>query len=244
LIAEIFPLAEVEPMTRSTLAAGCLLVAMLVPTGCQSAGRHVLTAEEQAALTPDEVVTLMQEGNERFLAGRESVTDHRQQVHLAATGQHPMAIVLSCVDSRVPVEDVFDMSIGDIYVARVAGSFENTDILGSMEYATRVTGGKLVVVMGHGSCGAVKSAIDGVELGNITSMLSNIAPAIPMVSYDGDRGSGNHEFVDLVTKQNVRLTIEDIRTRSPVMADMERRGELKIVGAFYDIHTGRVDFFD
>jgi carbonic anhydrase len=154
-------------------------------------------------------------------------------------------MVLSCVDSRIPVEDVFDRGIGDVFVARVAGNFENTDILGSMEFATKISGAKLVLVLGHGSCGAIKAAIDDAQLGNITAMLENIKPAVEsQAGYKGEHSSNNPEFVHLVTEANVRLTMDDIRERSPIMHDLEKQGRLKIVGGLYDMHTGKIEFLD
>lgn len=205
----------------------------------------VLSAAEQAALTPDDIIVIFQRGNERFVSGDMTSRDHSAKVREAALGQYPKAIALSCIDSRVPVEDVFDLGIGDIFVARVAGNFENTDILGSMEYATKVSGSKLILVLGHTECGAIKSAIDGVELGNITEMLANIKPAIDsLAGYSGEKTSGNTEYVRQVTEQNVRLTIDNIRKRSPIIAQLEQAGDVKIVGAIYDMHTGVVHALD
>ena len=204
---------------------------------------RVLTREEQAALTSEQILTGLKQGNHRFLSGDITRRDHSAQVRFAAKGQFPKAIVLSCVDSRIPVEDVFDLGIGDIFVARVAGNFENTDILGSMEFATRISGAKLILVMGHSDCGAVHAAIDGAELGNITPMLENIQPAIDSLSdYEGERTSSNSEFVHKVTEQNIRQSIEDIRSRSPVIAEMEKNGEVQIVGALYEMSSGIVTF--
>ena len=206
---------------------------------------RVLTAEEQAALTPDQVLRELKQGNKRFTSGTVTSRDHSSMVRDAAFGQFPKAMVLSCVDSRIPVEDVFDRGIGDMFVARVAGNFENTDILGSMEFATKVSGAKLILVLGHTDCGAVKAAIDGAELGNITAMLKNIQPAIDEFSdYDGERNSANKEFVRMVTEKNIRLTMDDIRQRSEIMSALEQEGQLKIVGALYDMHTGNVDFLN
>lgn len=206
---------------------------------------RVLTQEEQQALTPDQVLRLLKEGNQRFVTGTVTSRDHSAQVRKAAGGQFPKAMILSCVDSRVPVEDVFDRGIGDVFVARVAGNFENTDILGSMEFATKVSGAKLVLVMGHENCGAIKAAIDGAELGNITAMLDNIKPAIESLSsYEGDQTSANPEFVHLVAQKNIRLTIDHIRERSSILSDMEEQGQLKITGALYDMDTGQIDFLD
>ena len=206
---------------------------------------RVLTREEQAKLTPEEVLTLLKEGNQRFVAGTLTARDHSRQVREAALGQYPKAVILSCLDSRVPVEDVFDRGIGDIFVARVAGNFENTDILGSMEFACKVAGSKLVFVLGHESCGAVNGAIDGVELGNITSMLANIKPAVDhFKDYKGEKTSKNPEFVKMVIAQNVLGTIDRIRINSPILKEMEKQGEIKIVGGVYNMQTGEVDLLE
>jgi carbonic anhydrase len=206
---------------------------------------RVLTQEEQESLTPEEVSQLLRAGNQRFVSGTLTSRDHSAQVRDAAGGQFPKAIILSCVDSRIPVEDVFDLGIGDIFVARVAGNFENVDILGSMEFATKVSGAKIILVLGHEDCGAVKAAIDQAQLGNITAMLENIEPAVEALSsYKGDQTSANPEFVHLVTEKNVRLSMNDIRERSPILKGMEAQGQIKIVGALYDMKTGTVEFLD
>jgi carbonic anhydrase len=204
-----------------------------------------LTQGEQQELSPADTLQLLRQGNERFVNDDLTSRDHSAQIRSAALGQFPKAMVLSCVDSRIPVEDVFDLGIGDIFVARVAGNFENTDILGSMEFAAKVSGARLILVLGHEDCGAVKAAIDNAQLGNITPMLENIKPAVESLSdYDGDQSSANSEFVHLVTERNVELTIADIRKRSPILKEMEAQGELKITGALYDMHTGAVAFLD
>ncbi|MFI4850179.1 MAG: carbonic anhydrase family protein [Gimesia chilikensis] len=206
---------------------------------------RVLTQEEQAQLTPEQVLTLLKEGNQRFVAGTLTARDHSKLVREAALGQYPKAVILSCLDSRIPVEDVFDRGIGDIFVARVAGNFENTDILGSMEFACKVSGSKLVFVLGHESCGAIRGAIDGVELGNITSMLANIKPAIEhFKDYEGEQTGQNPEFVKMVTKQNVVATIDRIRTNSPILKEMELQGDIKIVGGIYNMDTGTVTMLE
>ena len=204
----------------------------------------VLTKEEQDALTPDMVIQSLKEGNQRFMRNVLTARDHSEQVRKSTNAQYPKAIVLSCVDSRVPVEDVFDRGIGDIFVARVAGNFVNEDILGSMEFATKVSGSKLVLVMGHEHCGAVKAAVDDVKLGNITPMLSKIRPAVEVVEYDGDRSSSNPEFVHMVCESNVNNTIVNIRERSPILKEMEDNGEIKIIGAVYDMDNRKVTFLN
>ncbi|MDW3651866.1 MAG: carbonic anhydrase family protein [Bacteroidia bacterium] len=202
----------------------------------------VLTKEEQDALSPDLVIQSLKEGNERFMVNDLTARDHSAQVRESVKAQYPKAIILSCVDSRVPVEDVFDRGIGDVFVARVAGNFVNEDILGSMEFACKVSGSKLILVMGHEHCGAVKAAIDDVKLGNITPMLTKIQPAVEKIEYEGDRSSKNQTFVHKVSESNVRNTIEKIRTDSPILKEMEDNGEIKIVGALYDMDNGRVEF--
>jgi carbonic anhydrase len=213
--------------------------------GDASRASRTLTQGEQQELTPVDTLRLLRQGNERFVDGDLTSRDHSAQIRSAALGQFPKAMILSCVDSRIPVEDVFDLGIGDVFVARVAGNFENTDILGSMEFAAKVSGARLILVLGHEDCGAVKAAIDNVQLGNITPMLENIKPAVESLSdYDGDQSSANPEFVHLVTERNVELTIADIRERSPILREMEDQGELDISGALYDMQTGTVAFLD
>jgi len=206
--------------------------------------KNVLTKEEQSALTPDMVIRAFKEGNQRFMTNDLTARDHSAQIRKSTSGQFPKAIILSCVDSRVPVEDVFDRGIGDVFVARVAGNFVNEDMLGSMEYACKVAGSKLVLVMGHEHCGAVKAAIDDVKLGNITALLSKIRPAVEMTKYDGERSSKNPEFAHMVCENNVQNTIKQIRLNSPILKEMEDKGEIKIVGAIYDLDDGKVTFLD
>jgi len=203
---------------------------------------EVLSQEEQNALTPDMVYQSLKEGNDRFTRNDLTARDHSAQVRKSTYGQYPKAIILSCVDSRVPVEDVFDRGIGDIFVARVAGNFVNEDILGSMEYACKVAGSKLVLVLGHEHCGAVKSAVDDVKLGNITALLSKIRPSVEAVEYEGDRTSKNAEFVHMVCERNVSNTMDQIRARSTILKEMEDKGEIKIMGGIYDMDNGKVSF--
>ena len=204
----------------------------------------VLTKEEQDALSPDMVIQSLKDGNVRFMNNDLTARDHSAQVRKSVMAQYPKAIILSCVDSRVPVEDVFDRGIGDIFVARVAGNFVNEDILGSMEFACKVSGSKLILVLGHEHCGAVKAAVDDVKLGNITPMLAKIRPAVEAVEYDGDRSSKNQEFVHKASESNILNTIEKIKSNSPILKDMEAKGEIKIVGALYDMDNGSVNFLN
>lgn len=201
-----------------------------------------LTKELQTGLTPNSVLQDLLDGNQRYIDNNLTASDVTSLVQQTTGGQFPKAVILSCIDSRVPVELVFDQTIGDVFVARVAGNFENVDILGSMEYSCAVAGSKLVFVLGHESCGAVKAACDGVELGNITSMLSNITPAAKMASeqVEGVADSSNAAFVAKTVENNVKLTIERIRERSKILQEMEDNGEISIVGGVYSLSTGKV----
>jgi carbonic anhydrase len=207
---------------------------------------HVLTKSDQEALTPEEVLKELKEGNDRFDQDNLTKRAHSEEIRKAATGgQYPKAMVLSCLDSRVPVEDVFDQGIGDVFVGRVAGNFVNTDLLGSMEFACKIAGAKIIVVMAHQHCGAVKGAIDRVKLGNITAMLKNLEPAIEMSeNYVGEKSSKNEEYVKLVAINNVRHAIQEIRSKSEILNEMEGAGRIKIVGAFYTLRTGKMEFLD
>jgi carbonic anhydrase len=206
---------------------------------------RVLSAEEQKKLSPDDVLQSLKDGNKRFCSGSLTLRDHSKLIRDAVNGQFPKAIILSCIDSRVPVEDVFDKGIGDLFVARVAGNVVNEDILGSMEFSCKVAGAKLVLVIGHEYCGAIKGAIDNVKLGNLTALLSKINPAVQSCNhYHGDKSSKNPEFVDMVIQQNVKMTVENIRKQSPVLAEMEQKGEIRIVGSYYDMDNGVVSFFE
>ncbi|GAB4163720.1 MAG: carbonic anhydrase family protein [Winogradskyella sp.] len=204
----------------------------------------VLTAEEQSKLTPDSVINSLKEGNDRFVSNDLTARDHTVQIRKSTNGQYPKAVILSCLDSRIPVEDVFDKGIGDLFVARVAGNFVNEDILGSMEFGCKVAGSKVILVLGHEHCGAVKAAIDDVKLGNITAMLTKIRPVVEKLSadYDGDKTSSNEKFVHMVCEHNIIKTINDIREKSPILKEMEEDGEIKIIGGVYDMDTGKVDF--
>ena len=197
----------------------------------------------QEELSPQNVLEDLQNGNQRFVENKLMEVAHLDLVEQTITGQYPKAVVLSCIDSRVPVEQVFDQAIGDIFVARVAGNFENTDILGSLEYSCAVAGSKLVFVLGHESCGAVKAACDGVEMGNITEMLANIMPAVKKSSeeVDGKNDSSNKEFVAKTVENNVLLTMDRIRERSPILKELEEDGEIMIVGGVYSLSTGKVN---
>ena len=241
---------HLDPLPAIRFCVALCVIGVATVTSAQDAdqeaqliprSKRVLTVEEQEALTPQQILSLMQAGNQRFVAGTLTQRNHSKQVRDAASGQFPKAVVLSCLDSRIPVEDVFDCGIGDLFVARVAGNFANTDILGSMEFGCKVAGAKVIFVLGHDSCGAVHAAIDGAELGNITSMLANIRPAVERVPYQGDRVSSNQDFTRQVTATNVRLTLNYIRKHSPLLRDMEKSGKIILVGGVYDMKKGRVE---
>lgn len=205
------------------------------------------TKETQATLTPAKALSFLKEGNKRFQNNLKVHRNLLEQVNETSEGQWPFATILSCIDSRVSAELVFDQGLGDVFSVRIAGNFVNRDILGSMEFACRIAGTKLVVVLGHTNCGAIKGACDGEELGNLKAMLDNIKPAVDAVKSPEEaklRTSTNLAFVDEVAKVNVELTIERIRHESPTLAQMEKDGVIEIIGAMYDITTGAVDFFE
>ncbi|KGO95062.1 carbonic anhydrase family protein [Flavobacterium subsaxonicum] len=206
----------------------------------------ILTSEEQAKLTPEEVLERLKKGNKDFTEDNLTVRNTTERVRKASLGQYPKAVVLSCLDSRVPVEDVFHSGIGNLFVARVAGNIVNDDILGSLEYACKVSGTKVVLVLGHEYCGAIKSAISNVKLGNITTLLDKIQPAVKMAGskFEGEKTASNEAFVEEVCDANVMVSIEQIRKRSPILKEMEQKGEILIVGAVYNMKTGKVEFFN
>lgn len=202
----------------------------------------VLTKVQQDALKPADVLELLKEGNIDFVEDRLTVRNNSERVRQAALGQYPKAVVLSCIDSRIPVEDVFHRGIGDIFVGRVAGNVINDDQLGSMEYGCKVSGAKVILILGHEHCGAIKSAIDDVKLGNITTLLSKIKPAITTTKFDGERTSKNDAFLHAVCTENVKMIIENIRKKSPTLAEMEKNKEILIQGAVYAMDSGKVTF--
>ena len=191
-------------------------------------------------------VDLLKAGNERFIMKATSGRNLHQQIEDTSTGQFPFASIVSCIDSRIPTEIVFDQGIGDVFNARIAGNFVNEDILGSLEFACKLAGSKVIVIMGHTSCGAVKGACDHAKLGNLTQMLDKIMPAVNNTSTaEGEeRNSSNKDFVNRVSKENVKLTVENVRSMSPVLKEMEDNGEISIVGAMYHIDSGKVEFYN
>jgi carbonic anhydrase len=204
-----------------------------------------VTQELQAAISPKKALKILKDGNLRFQNNQSINRNLLEQVSDTSNGQYPFAAVLSCIDSRVPAEKVFDQGIGDLFSIRIAGNFVNDDILGSLEFACKLAGSKAIVVMGHTSCGAVKGACDQARLGHLTGMLENIRPAVESVKEPRERelrNSKNVEFVDEVARKNVELAINDIRTRSSILREMEEDGEISIQGAMYDVSSGAVKF--
>jgi carbonic anhydrase len=205
---------------------------------------YTLSKEAQKNITPDLAIQLLKEGNERFINNLKTNRNLLQQVNETSDGQHPFAVILSCIDSRTSSELIFDQGLGDIFSVRIAGNILNEDILGSMEFATKVVGVKLIVVLGHTKCGAIVGACNHVEMGNLTTLLNKVQPAIYQEDKTTDNRTGsNPVFVKNVTEINVRLTIERIRRESPIIADMEKSGEIKIIGGIYQVENGKVDFF-
>lgn len=240
-----------------TIKVSAIAIALLTSIGCSQGGNSdqaiaeqkatngdVITQEQQNAMSPDDVIKSLTEGNTRFVNSELTTRDHSKQIVNSAAGQYPKAVILSCVDSRVPVEDVFDRGIGDVFVARVAGNFANEDILGSLEFACKVSGSKLILVLGHNNCGAIRAAVDDVKLGNITPMLEKIKPAVEMVEYNDEKSSSNAEYVAMVCESNIQNTIKNIRENSPILKEMEDEGEIKIVGAVYNLDNGKVDWLN
>ena len=203
------------------------------------------TKETQDKMTPDKSLNELKLGNQRFVNKNQLNRDLLQQVKETSTGQYPFATILSCIDSRVSSELIFDQGIGDIFSVRIAGNFVNEDILGSMEFACKLAGTKLIVVLGHTACGAVKGACDHARLGNLTALINKIEPAVDAVIEPQDkslRNSSNIEFVNRVAEKNVQMTISEIRSASSVLNEMEKNGEIKIIGGIYDIASGLVSF--
>jgi carbonic anhydrase len=230
---------------------------LLLTAGCKSSeqangsmtGFSVMasppTKESQAAMTPQQALDELRAGNERFVSNHPLSRNLAADIKTTASGQYPFAVVLSCLDSRQPIEIVLDQGVGDIFSARVAGNVLNDDILGSMEFACKASGAKLIAVIGHSNCGAIKGAVDNVQLGNLTGLLTKIKPAIDVVPGDVQpRTSKNLTFVDDVSEANVKLVMQEIRERSPILREMLDKGEIGLVGGMYDLSTGRIQFYD
>jgi carbonic anhydrase len=226
-------LIAAAPLVFASVGAG-------IPDMAQAAA---LTKEQRDALTPDQVIALMKRGNERFRTGHMQAHDYLAQKRGTTGGQYPAAAILSCIDSRAPAEIILDARIGDTFNARIAGNVANDDVLGSLEFACAAAGAKLILVMGHSACGAVKGAIDGVQLGHLTGLLEKIAPAVAATTYTGERTSKNDDFVDAVARTHVLRTIDVIRQQSSVLAGLVQEEKIKIVGSMYYLRGGRVEFF-
>lgn len=236
------------------LAIGLALAAAgLIVGGCQTVENSGVsstsatppTKETQAAMTPDMALEELKMGNARFVSGHPVARNYPADIKATANGQYPFAVVLSCIDSRQPIEIVLDQGVGDIFSARVAGNVLNKDIIGSMEFACKVSGAKLIAVIGHTSCGAIKGAIDDVQMGDLTGLVDKIKPAIAAVPDDVQpRTSKNPDFVDEVAEANVRLVMQQIPARSEILREMIDQGQIKVVGGMYDVSTGKVHFFD
>ena len=216
-------------------------------SGCASVAPSTsyttMNKSAQSATTADAALAALKAGNARFVSGNMIKRDLMKQVKATGYGQYPIASIVSCIDSRAGPEIVFDQGIGDVFSARVAGNFVNEDILGSLEFGSKAAGSKLIVVLGHTSCGAIKGACDDVALGNLTGMLAKIKPAVASVGSTGDRSSKNDAFVQMVAEANVKRTVNDIFVRSPVLKAMADKGEIKIVGAMLDVKTGVVSWY-
>ena len=203
---------------------------------------NTMTKEAQGTMLPQEAIERLKEGNRRFVQKQMIERNLNAQVEDTSTGQAPFAVVLGCIDSRVPAELIFDQGIGDIFNCRIAGNFVNNDILGSLEFSCKVAGSKAIIVLGHAGCGAVKGACDHVQLGNLTGMLEKLMPAVNGVEEEGDRSSANAAFVQKVVEKNIKLTVAAIKQRSEVLREMNDNGEITIIGAMYDIKDGSVHF--
>ncbi len=228
-----------------TVAMGLAIASCVTATLTSEPERRDLAAmkAQQAAISPDQVIEDLRSGNERFATGKTKPRDMLHDQEVTAKGQYPHAVILSCIDSRAPAEIIFDSGLGDIFNARIAGNIADPDLVGSMEFACAVSGAKLVLVMGHTNCGAIKGACDNVELGNLTGLLQKIQPAVAAVQgIPGDRTSKNKAFVEAVAEANVHLTVQRIRELSSVLRGLEGSGTIKIRGAIYDLDTGRVRF--
>ncbi|MFO1128209.1 MAG: carbonic anhydrase family protein [Rhodospirillales bacterium] len=226
------------------LTAGALCAAATAArAGDEADSCVVFTRDMQAAITPEQALQLLREGNARFVAGKTIHCDPVEQVRAGTAGQAPFAAVVGCIDSRVPPELVFDQHLGSILSARIAGNFVNTDIIGSLEFSCKVLGAKAIVVLGHSDCGAIKGAIDHVEFGNVTALLENIALAVAATASDGARTSKDKPFVQAVADTNAKLAAAAILDRSPLLKEMADNKQIAVVSAMQDLATGKVTFF-
>jgi len=243
VIPELLDVTNRRRFLNMSLGA-CAITPFFTPSFFQLAGSlsRSLTKEERDSMTPSQVIEELKKGNERFRTGKMVPRDYLAEKKSSAKGQYPAAVILGCLDSRVPAEIVFDTGIGDTFIGRVAGNVVNDDMLGSMEFGCAASGSKVILVLGHTSCGAIKGAIDDVVLGNLTGLLARIKPAVAATKFEGEKSSKNAAYVDAVAATNVTLTLAEIRRRSPVLDDLEKKGTTSIVGAMYNLTTGMVSF--
>jgi carbonic anhydrase len=208
----------------------------------EAAKADALTKAQRDKMSPTDIIDIMKKGNERFRSGVRQNRNYLNEQKASASGQYPAAALLSCIDSRAPAEVIMDLGLGDIFNCRVAGNVANPDILGSMEFACKLAGAKVVLVMGHTACGAIKGAIDNAEIGNLTELLDKIKPAVQGTNYSGERSSKNSAFVDAVARTNVQMTMDNIRKNSAVLTDLESKGIIKIAGAMYNLQPAALEF--
>jgi carbonic anhydrase len=242
--------ATAGPLLALLLAAGCQSPSPTgapvnqAPTGPAAVAARERTQQSQAAMSPQDALAKLRAGNARFAAGESRARNLPAEVRATAPSQYPFAVIVSCLDSRAPVEMIFDQGIGDLFNARIAGNVLNDDILGSLEFACKASGSKLILVLGHSNCGAVKGAIDGVELGKLTGLLDKIKPAAAQVPESVQpRTSKNDEFVQKVAEANVRLVMQQVREQSPILREMLDAGSIGLAGGMYDLATGTVQFY-
>ena len=226
----------------ATLAASAITRPVAPYAQALTQAHGALTKEQRDRLTPAQVLDALKNGNERFLSGAMVSRDYRAQQRSSAAAQFPACMTLGCVDSRVPSEVIFDVGIGDMFSGRIAGNVVNDDMVGSLEFGCAVAGAKVIVLLGHTACGAVKGAIDDVEMGSLTGLLARIKPAISATTFTGEKSSKNAAYVDAVARTNVVLGLEVIRRRSPILADLEKTGTILVVAAMYDVSTGVAEF--
>ncbi|NCG53233.1 carbonic anhydrase [Serratia fonticola] len=235
-------------LPRRTLLKRTAAVSVLAMTGITGFSTPTVTfsaaisREQRDQMTPNDIIESFKQGNMRFREGKILQHDYIAQKLASRGGQYPTAVILSCIDSRVPAEILLDLGIGETFNCRVAGNIQNDDILGSMEFACGVAGAKVVLIMGHTACGAVRGAIDNAQLGNLTGLLNKIKPAIDKTAYEGERSGKNEGFVDAVARSNVEMTISHIRQNSPVLKKLEDEGKIKLVGSMYHLEGGMVEF--
>lgn len=225
-------------------AIGACAIAPAARAWAQSDAKRTtaLTKAQRDQMTPAQILDELEKGNERFRMGQMALRDYRAQQRTSAGGQYPTTVVLGCIDSRAPAEIIFDAGIGDMFNARIAGNVVDDDLLGSLEFACAVAGAKVFLLLGHTACGAIKGAIDDVEMGNLTGLLARVKPAITATTFEGEKTSKNAAYVDAVARSNVRLGLDNVRRRSPILADLEKKRTIEIVGAMYDLDTGTVQF--